>query len=48
MKKEHQEHPAYQINFKKIFIKSTILAFGIVAFVLALGVVVAKIYFEAF
>jgi ABC-type glycerol-3-phosphate transport system permease component len=40
MKKQHQEHPAYQINFKRIFIKSTILAFGIVALVLCLGVLV--------
>ena len=46
MKKEHQNHPAYQINFKRIFIKSTILAFAIVAVVLCLGVLIAKLWYQ--
>jgi hypothetical protein len=43
MREEHKDHPAYQINFKRIFIRSTMVAFAIVGVVLCLGVLVAKL-----
>jgi hypothetical protein len=44
MKEQHKDHPAYQINFKRIFIRSTMVAFGIVAVVLCFAVLVAGFF----